>query len=173
MPLPLQYDNQSHKSDIPVDLSGYDTMVVCFQVGMAQIDDAAELSAASIFLSGLTIFRLVQRSNLVIIRNGFKFSGFARTGFSSDEMDFALLFFYGGRIKRSLAFRILGFSLVSRTWTQLDFSGLDLFRLLIQRCKIPGGAQFFFDQNAPLPDERRICPTKGGTVAHMVTAYSL
>ena len=35
---------------------------------------------------------------------------------------------------------------------------LDLFRLLIQRCKIHGDAQHFFDQYSGLPDERKICP---------------
>lgn len=54
--------------------------------------------------------------------------------------------------------RIQGFSWFGPL---LGFSGSGLFRLLIQRCKIPADANSFFDQNAVLPDERKIYPMKG------------
>jgi hypothetical protein len=83
--------------------------------------DAAELSAASIFLSGPTIFRLILAIKFSHHSDGFTIPGFAQAGVSSDDWIFALLFFSVVGIKRSSGFSVIRIVAVFRIWTQLGF----------------------------------------------------
>jgi hypothetical protein len=66
-------------------------------------------------------------------------------------------------------FSDLGLLVGFQRYRMLAFLGLDCFgffgfgflSLLIQRCKKQGPERNFFDRRAFLPDEWKICPTKG------------
>jgi hypothetical protein len=80
--------------------------------------DAAELSAASIFLSGPTIFRLILTIKFSHHSDGFTILGFAQAGVSFGRLDFCTTLFLGCRDKE-----ILGFS--QRESDRGGFSDLD------------------------------------------------
>ena len=119
----------------------------------------------SIWFSGLEIFWFVLDLDRSV------FLGQGSFGFSDLDQVFRvriLFWFFLGWMSGLSWFRIL-FGLFPDldlgVFRGLDFylifPDLDLFRLLIQRCKIRGDGKSFFDQNAVLPDERKNCPMKG------------